>query len=349
MKLSIIIPAYNEADNIGATVQEVGRSLSALSGDGLQYEIIIIDDSSTDDTLACAEGLSNDMVRVIRLSRRSGSHIALRVGLDVAMGEAAICLAADGQDDPRTLATMIAEWGKGKDIVWALRKNRQQESLAQKLFAKAFYCLLGWFGGGGAEIDLSRADFYLLDRKVINAVKACRERNTSLFGLLVWLGFNQGSVEYERRPRRSGGSKWNFKSRLLLAKDWIIAFSGLPLKLMTALGFCIAGLGFLYAAFVAVRNIMYGSPLLGWSSVITAILLLGGGQIMMLGIIGEYLWRTLDESRNRPTYFIEKDTSGGSDSANPSLARRRMDFGSIAPEAAKQEAQASAVTKAGQC
>lgn len=348
MKLSIIIPAYNEADNIGATVQEVGCTLAALPGNGLQHEIIVVDDNSTDGTLACAENFVSQGVRVIRLSRRSGSHIALRVGLDVAMGEAAICLSADGQDDPRTLAAMINEWRQGKDIVWALRRNRQQEPLAQRLFAKAFYQLLGWFGGGGAEIDLSRADFYLLDRKVINAVKACRERNTSLFGLLVWLGFNQGCVEYDRRPRRSGGSKWNFKSRLNLAKDWIIAFSGLPLKLMTALGFCIAGLGFLYAAVVTVRNIMFGSPLMGWPSVITAILLLGGGQIMMLGIIGEYLWRTLDESRNRPTYFIEKDTCG-LDSANPSLGRRRMDFGSIAPDAVKQEVKARGAAPAEPC
>lgn len=348
MNLSIIIPAYNEADNIGATIQEIRHSLAVLPGGALTAEIIIVDDNSTDDTLAFTEKLAGHGVRTIRLSRRSGSHIALRVGLDVAMGDAAICLAADGQDDPQTLVAMVSEWRSGKDIVWALRQNRENESFGQKLFAKVFYRLLGWFGGGDAQIDLSRADFYLLDRKVINAVKACRERNTSLFGLLVWLGFNQGYVEYERRPRRAGGSKWNFKSRLHLAKDWIIAFSGLPLKLMTMLGFCIAGLGFLYAAFVAVRNIMFGSPLIGWPSVITAILLLGGGQIMMLGIIGEYLWRTLDESRNRPTYFIEKDTCGA-DSANPSLARRRMDFGSIAPDRIKQEVEAVSAGTSEQC
>jgi len=310
MKLSIIIPAYNEEDNLGATLQEVLHSLSLLPEEEIQPEIIVIDDSSTDNTYCLAESFSGKGVRAIRLSRRSGSHIALRVGLDWATGDAAVCLAADGQDNPKILAAMISAWRQGKDIVWALRKRRQQESFAQKYFARLFYLLLGWFGGG-SEIDLSRADFYLLDRKVINAVKACRERNTSLFGLLVWIGFNQGYVEYERRPRRFGGSKWNFKSRLHLAKDWIIAFSGLPLKMMTTLGFCIAGLGFLYAAIVVVRYIMFGSPLVGWPSIIIAILLLGGAQIMMLGIIGEYLWRTLDESRNRPAYFIAKDTSGG--------------------------------------
>lgn len=329
MNLSIVIPAYNEADNIRATIDEIFQNLSALSSESITAEIVVVDDHSSDNTFPQVEKLGDTRVRVIRLSRRSGSHIALRVGLDVANGDAAICLSADGQDDPNALAAMITEWKAGRDIVWALRRSRENESLAQQLFARAFYFLLGWFGGGTSKIDLSRADFYLLDRKVINAVKACRERNTSLFGLLVWVGFDQGCVEYDRRSRRSGGSKWNFRSRLQLAQDWIIAFSGLPLKLMTMLGFSISCVGFLYAFYVVIHSLLHGSPLLGWSSIMTAILLLGGGQIMMLGIIGEYLWRTLDESRDRPAYFIDHDTGGNN--VTPSLARRRMDLGPSRP------------------
>lgn len=329
MKLSVIIPAYNEADNICPTIQEIRQNLPEFFGEAIAAEIIVVDDHSTDSTFAQIESLGDAQVRAIRLSRRSGSHIALRVGLDVSTGDAAICLAADGQDDPHALAAMLAEWKAGRDIVWALRRCREHESFVQQLFARVFYFLLGYFGGGTAKIDLSRADFYLLDRKVINAVKACRERNTSLFGLLVWVGFDQGFVEYDRRPRRLGGTKWNFRSRLRLAQDWIIAFSGLPLKLMTMLGFSISGVGFLYASYVVIHSVLYGSPLLGWSSIMTAILLLGGGQIMMLGIIGEYLWRTLDESRDRPTYFIDHDTVGNN--VTPSLARRRMDLGPAHP------------------
>lgn len=323
MKISVIIPAFNETENIGATVREVEDLLGKRADDTAAYEIIVIDDGSTDGTFEAVQALRNDTVRGLRLSRRSGSHIALRAGLDAASGDCAVCIAADGQDDPHTIDKMLAVWQSGIDIVWALRKGRDGEPFLQKIFAWGFYKLLAWFGGTSAAIDLSRADFYLLDRKVINAIKSCNERNTSLFGLIVWLGFRQGFVEYERRPRRVGESKWNFRSRMRLAKDWIIAFSGLPLKLMTAIGSCIAVVGFVYALFVIIRSIAFGSPLLGWSSVMTAILVLGGGQMMMLGIIGEYLWRTLDESRDRPAYFIENDTR--EDATTIGLLRRKTD------------------------
>ncbi|MBU0484854.1 MAG: glycosyltransferase family 2 protein [Proteobacteria bacterium] len=324
MKLSIVIPAYNEADNIGETIKELTKIIHDLDDPPASYEIIVVDDSSSDQTFEAIQALDNTNVRIIRLSRRSGSHIALRAGLDAAHGNAAICLAADGQDNPQALNAMISQWKAGHDIVWGLRKNRQNEPLLNNLFANLFYRLLSWFGETSSpDIDLSRADFYLLDRKVVNAIKSCQERNTSLFGLIVWLGFSQTFVEYDRRERRAGTTKWNFKGRLQLAKDWILAFSGLPLKLMTVVGFCIAGIGFIYAVFVIVNSVIFGSPLQGWASVMTAILLLGGGQIMMLGIIGEYLWRTLDESRDRPTYFIEKDTHD--QITVPTLSRRRMD------------------------
>lgn len=323
MKLSVIIPAYNEADNIEATIRETETHIRKRADGSASHEIIVIDDGSTDGTFDAVQAIDSDTVRCLRLSRRSGSHIALRAGLDAASGDCAVCIAADGQDDPNTIDKMLAAWQSGIDIVWALRKGRDGEPFLQRIFAWGFYKLLAWFGGTSAGIDLSRADFYLLDRKVVNAIKSCNERNTSLFGLIVWLGFRQGFVEYERRPRRVGESKWNFRSRMRLAKDWIIAFSGLPLKLMTATGSCVAVVGFVYALFVITRSIAFGSPLLGWSSVMTAILVLGGGQMMMLGIIGEYLWRTLDESRDRPAYFIENDTR--ETAATSGLLRRKTD------------------------
>lgn len=308
MKLSIVIPAYNESDNIVATIQEIEGVLRSLPDGCPNYEIIVVDDHSSDATLETVRNNGGPRSRALRLSRRSGSHVALRAGLDMATGDAAVCIAADGQDDPNALPRLLATWHSGADIVWALRTDRHDEPLLQKILARLFYRLLTSFSGLDSQIDLSRADFYLLDRKVVTAINSCRERNTSLFGLIVWLGFIQGSIEYSRRPRRVGKSKWNFRSRLHLAKDWIIAFSGLPLKMMTVAGFIIAGVGFVYALFVIIHSLLFGSPMLGWSSVMTAILLLGGGQIMMLGILGEYLWRTLDESRNRPAYFIEQDT-----------------------------------------
>ncbi len=308
MKLSVVIPALNEAENIEQTIKELLAAINASSDLVATHELIIIDDHSEDHTFERASGVGAVNLRVIRLSRRSGSHMAIRAGLANATGDAVLCISADGQDDPSVLRHMLDRWQQGNNIVWALRKNRADESLAQRLFARFFYRLLGWFGSAPAGIDLSRADFYLLDRKVVAAINACPERNTSLFGLVAWLGFRQGGVEYDRKRRRAGRSGWNFNSRLRLATDWIVAFSGVPLKLMTVAGFLIAGVGFLYALLVIARSLLLGSPLVGWASTMTAILVLGGGQMMMLGILGEYLWRTLDESRSRPGYFIEQDS-----------------------------------------
>jgi len=308
MKLSVVIPAYNEGGNIAHTLQELGEAVNTCREMVTACEILVIDDHSSDDTFARATATALPHLRVVRLSRRSGSHMAIRAGLSFATGDTVLCISADGQDDPLVLCHMLARWHQGDAIVWALRKTRADEPLGQRLFARTFYYLLGLFSSNAANLDLARADFYLLDRAVVQAINNCPERNTSLFGLIAWLGFQQGGVEYERKKRRAGKSGWNLSSRLRLATDWIVAFSGVPLKLMTVAGFLIAGLGFLYALLVIARSLLLGSPLVGWSSTMTAILLLGGGQMMMLGILGEYLWRTLDESRARPGFFIEHDS-----------------------------------------
>lgn len=308
MKLSVVIPAYNESDNICHTIGDLNDIIATISNPHCELEIIVVDDCSSDNTYETIVDKNYPHVSILRLSRRSGSHVALRAGLQRVTGEAAICMAADGQDDPKALKYLLAEFHKGYDVVWALRRARKDEPLLQKAFAKSFYKILSWFNKSQMEIDLSRADFYLLSRKVIDAINQCHEKNTSLFGLIIWLGFRQSSIEYDRKSRRFGSSKWNFQSKLNLAKDWIIAFSGLPLRLLTYSGFFIAATGFFYALFVIFSSILFGSPVQGWSSVMTVILILGGGQAIMLGIIGEYLWRTMDETRNRPIFFIEKSS-----------------------------------------
>lgn len=305
MKVSFVIPAYNEAESIGSLIKEIDNNILFESTEN-SYEVVVIDDASKDATYQEILKTKGCNIRLIRLSRRSGSHVALRAGLDITSGDISICMAADGQDDPSVIGQMVNEWQKGHEIVWALRMKRENEPIVYKIFTRFFYTLLIFLRAAPGKIDLSRADFYLLDKKVVNAIRQCKERNTSLFGLIVWLGYNQGAVEYNRRRRKSGESKWNFSGRMLLAKDWIIAFSGIPLKLITWIGFLVAMLGFGYAGLVIALSFFIGSPVQGWSSVMTAILLLGGVLMMMLGIMGEYLWRTLDESRDRPLYFIDK-------------------------------------------
>ncbi|MBU0605765.1 MAG: glycosyltransferase family 2 protein [Candidatus Omnitrophica bacterium] len=306
MRLSIVIPAYNEAENIKATINMLLSSIETLPKLG-GFEVIVVDDCSTDGTYGRVVSIGDPRIGCIRLSRRAGSHTALRAGIKESTGDAVLCISADGQDVPSCLGTMIGKLEKGSNVIWALRTSRKDEPWIARMPAKVFYKLLfRMLNQKDSKIDLSRASFFMLDRVVIDAINSCPERNTSLFGLIAWLGFNQDSVESERRLRLSGGSKWSFKSRFRLAKDWIIAFSGLPLKMASLTGIFISMLGALGALFIIIRKLFYGYTVMGWPSTVVLILLLGGIQLVMLGLIGEYLWQNLDESRNRPLFFIEK-------------------------------------------
>jgi dolichol-phosphate mannosyltransferase len=303
MKLSIVIPAYNESENIPVIISKLKDSIQVV-GQIDDYEILICDDHSSDGTYEVTAAMNDKRIKCIRLSKRSGSHVALRAGLRHAQGDMALCISADGQDDPGMLKLMVDKIIQGKHIVWGVR-NKRNEKFINKYFAIFFYKLLSLFVSNQNKVDLANADFYLLSRKVIDTINQFEERNTSLFGLIAWIGFEQDQVLYERKQRYSGKSKWGFGSKLKLAADWIIAFSGLPLKLIAILGFMFAVLGFGYAIYILIFALS-GNAIPGWASTTTLILLIGGIQLMMIGVLGEYLWRTLEESRKRPVYFIEK-------------------------------------------
>ncbi len=306
MKLSVVIPAFNEAPHLGVVLRELQSTIGQCP-DVSSHEIIVVDDHSQDGTYAAVSCLGDAGIRCIRLSRRSGSHTAIRAGLRASTGDAVLCLSADGQDDPVVLNEMIRQFRAGSHTVWAIRESRD-EGLLARFTAWLFYKMLMTISSGGADhIDLANADFYLLSRRTVNAINQCGERNTSLFGLIIWLGFRQTSVSYRRRERIGGESKWNFSSRVRLALDWIIAFSGIPLRLITYIGLGTAILGFAYALFVFIFALMdYTTP--GWAEMVIITLVLSGTIMIMVGLIGEYLWRTLEESRERPLYFIEEET-----------------------------------------
>lgn len=308
MNISVVVPAYNEKGNIKNTVEEllsVFKSISEID----KFEIIVVDDHSSDNTFEVIKNINDPKIKCLRLSRRCGSHIALRAGVKESIGDVILCVSADGQDDPSCLKKMLDKWRSGNKIIWAFRRNRENEPWYIKKPARLFYKLLDYINRDAANsIDLSRADFCLLDRVVVNALNKCPEKNTSFFGLISWLGFKQDFVEYQRRIRRCGSSKWNLISRIRLALDWLIAFSGLPLKLISITGITVASFGFLYSIYIII-NAIKGIPIPGWASIMVVILVIGGIQMIMLGVIGEYLWRNIEESRKRPLYFIEKDTS----------------------------------------
>ena len=305
MNISIVIAAYNESENIKHTMQELSAVTKELAGIG-RTEIIVIDDHSSDSTYDCLAALKDPAVRCMRLSRRSGSHTALRVGIKESINEAVLCISADGQDDPSSLGAMLEKLQKGSNVVWALRKSRKNESWYKRQTARAFYRILFWLARVEyKDIDYSRAGFFLLDRNAVNALNSCPERNTSLFGLISWIGFNQDFVEYEQRSRRAGKSKWNFSSRLQLAKDWIVAFSGFPIFVMSTIGILLTIVGSGYTIYLVLK-VFCGARLTGWSVLLAVISVICGIQMTMMGILGEYIWRGLDESRKRPLCFIEK-------------------------------------------
>jgi len=310
MNISIVVPAYNESRNIKTTISEL-FDVSSKIVDVKKVEIIVVDDHSSDNTYDTVVNMNDPRVSCIMLSRRSGSHTALRAGMREAGGDAVLCISADGQDNPLCLKDMLRSWRSGAKIVWALRKDRKNEPWYIRRPAEYFYKLLLWLSNEiDNKIDLSRADFFLLDRMVVDAINACPERNTSLFGLIVWLGFSQDSVEYERRARLSGSSKWNFRSRFRLAKDWIIGFAGVPLKIASLTGIVMSLVGGLGAIYIIIDKLFFSNIIVGWASIVIVTLILGGIQLIILGIMGEYLWRDLDESRKRPLFFIEKSHRG---------------------------------------
>jgi dolichol-phosphate mannosyltransferase len=290
IELSIIVPAYNEADNLPLLFDAIKTAFATYP---VEWEMVIIDDHSTDETYSAIQSIvENDpRVRGFRLSRNYGSHLAILCGLEHAVGACGVVLAADMQDPPAVIPKLMEQWKNGDHIVWAVRSSREGERKSI----------------GMKEIPASGSDYFLLDRRVINTILQFNEKNVSILALLSWLGFRQSFIYYDKKERTYGRSGWNLEKKIKLVLDSFTSFSYLPIRLISYLGIIVALLGFLYAGIVII-NAIFGPPPQGWSSLMVVMLVVGGIQMMMMGILGEYLWRALDESRRRPLYTIEDDT-----------------------------------------
>ena len=304
--LSIVIPVFNEAECIPQLAGRVRRVMDEL---GMEVEVVFVDDHSTDDTSQLLKRLCSEdgRFRYIRLSCNSGSHIAVLAGLEHSRGACRVFMAADLQDPPELIARMLGLWKAGNDVVWAVREQRPGIGLLERVFSRLFYWLMNRFG----EVNLppNGADFALLDRRVAEALAACVGAHPNLMCELAKIGFRQASFPYAKQGRISGRSKWTFRRKLKMLVDTFVSFSYAPLRAMSYTGIAASLLGFLYASFVVAMRIVRGSPVEGWASLMVVVLILGGAQMLMLGVLGEYVWRTLDEARKRPRYFIE-DTAG---------------------------------------
>ncbi len=301
-RISIITAFLNEETNLPAFRAEVIQVLRRLPA-AWEYEVVLVDDHSTDAGPVLARGwhAEDTHVRYLRLARNCGSHAAFSAGLRVCTGDCAVLLAADLQDPPELVPTLIEHWQQGNDVVWAARSQREGQSWSARLYSGLYYCLMRRIG---LDMPKQGADFLLLDRKVIDAYNAVPEKNTSFLALILWLGFRQTSIPYTKRARRHGTTKWSLSRKLKLLIDSLVSFSYAPIRLATAAGLGIAALGMVYAL-VVLANAALGNPVQGWSSLMIVVLLLGGFQLVMLGILGEYLWRTFDEARGRPRYVLE--------------------------------------------
>jgi len=300
--LSVVTPAFNEEKNL----HELHRRFkSVLDNMEIDWEWIVVDDHSTDSTFDVLKGIAgeDDHVRVIRFSRNFGSHMALTCGLNHANGDCAIVMASDLQDPPEEIPRLLAEWKKGAQVVWAVREQREGVSKISRMFSRLYYFLMR-HTSALQNLPAAGADFFIIDRKAIEAFGQFREGHVSIIALITWMGFRQTYTTYEKQARLHGKSNWNIKKKLKLVVDSITSFTYFPIRLMSYVGFITAMLGLLYALLIVIRAFS-GSPVPGWSSMMAVILVLGGIQMAMLGVLGEYLWRALDESRNRPRYIIE--------------------------------------------
>jgi dolichol-phosphate mannosyltransferase len=303
--LSIVTPAFNEADNLPVLYERLRATMSMVDMD---WEWIVVDDHSRDATFATVAELARRDPRVkgIRLARNFGSHTALTCALHQAKGVCVTALAADLQDPPELIPELLAQWRQGVHVVWAARKSREGEKRTTIALSRIYYWLMRNVVGV-REMPASGADFFLLDRKVVNAFEKFGETNMSILVLITWMGFRQTAIGYDKAPRLHGRSSWSVKKKLKLLVDSVASFSYVPIRFMSYLGFVVALAGFVYAAVVVV-NALRGNPAAGWSSLMVIVLVIGGMQMVMMGVLGEYVWRALDEARRRPRYIVEIST-----------------------------------------
>ena len=301
--ISIITPAFNEAATLRSLHTRIVDTMTTL---GVTWEWIVVDDHSRDETFAVLQQLSagDPRVRGVRLARNSGSHVAIACGMHLAAGDAVIMMAADLQDPPETIGAMLDRWSRGAQVVWAVRRTRPGDR-SHAALAAIYYWIVRRVVGL-REMPARGADFFLADRRVVDAFRAFPERTTSVFNQLTWIGFRQEYVEYDKQPRAAGASGWTLARKIRLVIDSVTAFSNAPLRWCAYIG---AGMLVLALA-LAVAGVALLPELGGGILLVLAVLFgVSGVQMLALATVGEYVWSALAEARRRPQYVIEASTT----------------------------------------
>jgi polyisoprenyl-phosphate glycosyltransferase len=303
MILSVVVPAYNEVE----VLPEFHRRLSAvLDKIGCEIQVIYVNDGSTDRTIDILEDLRKKDARVaiVDLSRNFGKEIAMTAGFDHAEGDAVVIIDADLQDPPELIPELLKHYQDGFDVVYAQRTSRAGERAFKKATAFLFYRLIQ--ATTRVKIPADTGDFRLLSRRALDALKKLREQHRFMKGLYAWIGFPQKAVPYHRDPRKAGQTKWNYWKLWNFALEGFTSFTIGPLKVATYLGITTALAAFVYAVWVIYKTLVHGDPVAGYPSLMVAILFLGGIQLMTIGVLGEYLGRMFDETKQRPLYFVKE-------------------------------------------
>ena len=318
--VSLVIPVYNERESLDALVERTHPVVETTTGGA--FEVLFVDDGSTDGSSECLDALSRTDARykVIHLSRNFGHQSALQAGLDAAAGRAVAMMDADLQDPPEVLRDFIEHWRAGYEVVYAVRRRRKEPWWKRAAYT-AFYRTMRL--AANIDVPLDAGDFCLMDARVVQTLVGLRERNRFLRGLRSWIGFKQIGIEYERQRRRAGEPKYRLATLVGLAVSGYVGFSAMPLRLAALLGVLAAGAGFAMTLWVLFEKLTRPLSPQGWASTIAIILFVGGVQLVILGIIGEYLGRVYDEVRQRPLYIVRRRSGFPDDPAAGESSRAR--------------------------
>lgn len=302
-RISIVIPVYQNEPNIAPTYEALTSEMA--KSNRFEFEIVFVNDGSTDNSweeLLKVYNADQEHVTLINLLRNFGQVPALLAGFANASGDCVVAMSADLQDPPGVVLQMAEEWERGHKLVVATRESRQ-DSYLNKVTSKLFYRLMRKFAL--PSMPLGGYDFFLIDRSIVELLLRMDERNRFLQGQILWLGHRPKLILYERRKRELGKSQWSMSRKIKYFIDGFVAYSFFPIRLVSVAGIAVFFLGIILSAIIAVQTILFGTKAVGWSSLMVALLTLNGLQMMMIGVMGEYLWRNFDETRKRPLYLIE--------------------------------------------
>lgn len=301
-KISIVVPVYYNSDTLMMLYEDMKEKILGKLGD---YELVFVDDGSGDNSWEIMNQIKelDGNTKCVRLSRNFGEHAALLAGLSVCTGDCAVTKQADLQEDSEIILEMYESWKKGNKVVLAVRAERD-ENPVKKFFAHMYYVIIHRLVN--ERMPVGGCDCYLLDRQVINVLEMLDEKNSSLTLQVLWAGFQTDQVYFHRRDREVGKSRWTLSKKVKLAMDSMLSFSYFPIRFMSTVGVLFFLLSVIMAVEVIVEKVTVGTPILGWASLMCVVLFSFGCMMLMMGILGEYVWRALDASRNRPPYLIDE-------------------------------------------